>query len=234
MADNDYLGNIQQQRLNQQWSNNMAWSTPYWMKGDFKQGSSVSQNRFQNRFQAPNAGVSQSWRGGEILDTRTKAGATANAVDQIGQGLVQRNLSNQKRQQAGQQLASGWQSLPQQAQAAQNKQQYTNAFKPATAPAVPTSPLPPPAPGVQPFGTPAQNQAFPAPGTPAPARPPLTQQQQQAVAGVQQMKAARQPTPTMASKPSAKTRSQRRTMGTEAINRIRESLNEQNTPDFLK
>jgi hypothetical protein len=48
MADNDYIGNIQSQRLNQQWSNNMAWSTPSWMRGGFKQGPNV-QSRAQSR-----------------------------------------------------------------------------------------------------------------------------------------------------------------------------------------
>jgi hypothetical protein len=236
MADNDYIGQLQNSRW-QTFNAGYLNRTPSWMQGDFKQGTSVSTARHQ----PARAGVSQYWAGGDIRDTRTKPGAAAEAVDKIGQGFVNRNLDRQaqaqqaqQQAQAGQQLASGWQNLPQQAQFAQMKQQYTNAFKPAPASPLPTSPLPPPAPGVQPFGTPAQNQAFPAPGTPAPARPPLTQQQQQAVAGVQQMKAARQPTPTTASKPSAKTRSQRRTMGTEAINRIRESLYEQNIPDFLK
>lgn len=48
MAENDYIGNIQNQRLNQQWSNNMAWQTPSWMKGGFKQGPNV-QSRSQAR-----------------------------------------------------------------------------------------------------------------------------------------------------------------------------------------
>ena len=204
--------------------------TPSWMQGEFKQGNRTSQNKYQ----AVDGGTRQSWRGGEIRDTRTKPGATANAVNAIGQGLVSRNLARQAQAQAPNPILSGYQNLPNQAMASKLKNQYASAFQPAPAPAVPTKPLPSPAPGVQPFGTPAQNQAFPAPGTTPPARPPLTPLQQSAVAGVAQMKAARQPTPTATSKTPAKTRSQRRTMGTEAINRIRQSLNEQNTPDFLK
>jgi len=60
MAENDYLGNIQNQRLNQQWSESMSWSTPSWMKGRLKQGPTVSQTRFR----APSAGVSQDWNKG--------------------------------------------------------------------------------------------------------------------------------------------------------------------------
>jgi hypothetical protein len=108
--------------------------TPSWMQGEFKQGNRVNQQRFQ----APNAGVSQSWRGGEILDTRTRPGATADAVAKIGQGFVSRNLNRQQsqaqaqqQQQAGQQFASAWQNAPQQAQLSRLAQQYANAFKPA-------------------------------------------------------------------------------------------------------
>jgi hypothetical protein len=70
------------------------------------------------------------------------------------------------------------------------------------------------------------------PDTPAPKV--LTPQQQQAIAGVQKMKENRSAsTPPPASKP-ARSRTQRRAMGAEAIAKIRESLNEQNIPDFLK
>ena len=47
MADNDYIGQIQNQRLNQQWSNSMNWSTPSWMRGGFKEGQKPSTQRFQ-------------------------------------------------------------------------------------------------------------------------------------------------------------------------------------------
>ena len=47
MADNDYIGQIQNQRLNQQWSNSMNWSTPSWMRGGFKEGLKPSTQRFQ-------------------------------------------------------------------------------------------------------------------------------------------------------------------------------------------
>ncbi len=60
MADNDYLGNIQNQRLNQQWSDSMAWNTPSWMRGQFKQGPRVSQTRFR----PPSTGVRQNWNKG--------------------------------------------------------------------------------------------------------------------------------------------------------------------------
>jgi hypothetical protein len=133
MADNDYLGNIQQQRLNQQWSNNMAWATPSWMQGDFKQGNRVSQTRYQ----APNAGVSQSWRGGEILDTRTKPGATAEAVDRIGQGFVSRNLNRQAQAQQAQQKQQAGQNFATQYQALASKAQYQAAF--SQGPSAPTS-----------------------------------------------------------------------------------------------
>jgi hypothetical protein len=48
MAENDYIGDIQNQRLNQQWSNSMAWQTPSWMRGGFKKGPTV-QSRSQAR-----------------------------------------------------------------------------------------------------------------------------------------------------------------------------------------
>jgi hypothetical protein len=231
MADNDsdYIGNLSTSRwqsMNASYLNR----TPSWMQGEFKQGNRTSQNKYQ----APNAGVQQSWSGGEIRDTRTKPGATADAVNAIGQGFVNRNLNRQAQAQKAQQSQQAGQNFYSQYVGLANRAQYQAAFQKSPAPALPSKAMPPPAPGVQPFGTPSQNQAFPAPGTPAPARPPLTPLQQSAVAGVAQMKAARQPTPTATSKTPAKTRSQRRTMGTEAINRIRQSLNEQNTPDFLK
>jgi hypothetical protein len=62
----------------------------------------------------------------------------AEAVNRIGQGIVDRNINvqaskaaQQQQAQAGQRLASAWQNLPQQAQAAQMTQQYASAFKPA-------------------------------------------------------------------------------------------------------
>lgn len=147
MADNDYLGNIQQQRLNQQWSNNMAWATPSWMQGDFKQGNRVSQQRYQ----APNAGVSQSWRGGEIRDTRTKAGVTAEAVDRIGQGFVSRNLNRQAQAQQAQQKQQAGQNFATQYQALATKAQYQAAFQKAPAPTLPTAPLQAPASNATPY-----------------------------------------------------------------------------------
>jgi len=222
MADNDYIGQLQNSRwqsLNAGYLNR----TPSWMRGDFKQGNRVSQQRYQ----AVDGGVRQSWRGGEILDTRTKPGVAAEAVDRIGQGFVNRNLNRQAQAQQAQQSQQAGQNFYSQYVALANKAQYQAAFQPSPAPALPSKAMPPPAPGVQPFGTPAQNQAFPAPGTPAPARPPLTPQQQQAVAGVQQMKASRQPTP---SKQPAKSRSQRRSMGQAAIAQIRQSLNNPSIP----
>ena len=225
MADSDYIGNLSTSRwqsMNASYLNR----TPSWMQGEFKQGNRTQQNKYQ----APNAGVQQAWRGGEIRDTRTKPGATAEAVNAIGQGFVSRNLNRQAQAQQAQQSQQAGQNFYSQYVGLANRAQYQAAFQKAPAPALPTKPLPSPAPGVQPFGTPSQNQAFPAPGTPAPARPPLTPLQQSAIAGVQQMKAQR----TAPAKTPAKTRSQRRSMGTDAINKIRASLNEQNTPDFLK
>ena len=61
MAENDYIGNIQNQRLNQQWSNNMAWSTPSWMRGGFKEGPRVSTQRFQ----ATTSGAQLNWGQGD-------------------------------------------------------------------------------------------------------------------------------------------------------------------------
>jgi len=78
MADNDYLGNIQSQRLNQQWSNSMAWSTPSWMQGGFKQGTPQGGG---STFRAANAGVQQSWTGDKIRDTRTRPTNWQGALD---------------------------------------------------------------------------------------------------------------------------------------------------------
>lgn len=58
MADNDYIGEIQSQRLNQQWTNSMSWSTPSWMRGNFKQGPRVSQTP---RYRTPSSGTRLDW-----------------------------------------------------------------------------------------------------------------------------------------------------------------------------
>jgi len=94
---------------------------------------------------------------------------------------------------------------------------------------------PEPRPAPTPFVRPTINVERGVRQTPTPPAPRvLTPQQQQAIEGVKKMKAERSAsTPPPASKP-AKTRAQRRAMGSEAIARIRESLSEQNTPDFLK
>lgn len=95
----------------------------------------------------------------------------------------------------------------------------------------PPEPRPAPTPFVRPTIK-VERGTRPTPAPPAPRV--LTPQQQQAIEGVKKMKADRSAsTPPPASKP-AKTRAQRRAMGSEAIARIRESLSEQNTPDFLK
>jgi len=138
MADNDsdYIGNLSTSRwqsMNASYLNR----TPSWMQGEFKQGNRTSQNKYQ----APNAGVQQSWRGGEIRDTRTQPGATANAVNRIGQGFVSRNLQRQAQAQAPNPILSGYQNLPNQAMASKLKNQYTSAFQPAPAPILPTAPL---------------------------------------------------------------------------------------------
>ena len=66
MADNDYIGEIQNQRLNQQWSNSMQWSTPSWMQAGFKQGPRVSQ---APRFRPPSIGMRLNWGANEhIMD----------------------------------------------------------------------------------------------------------------------------------------------------------------------
>jgi len=58
MAENDYIGEIQNQRLNQQWSNSMQWSTPSWMQTGFKQGPRVSQ---APRFRPPSINMRLNW-----------------------------------------------------------------------------------------------------------------------------------------------------------------------------
>ena len=250
MADTDYIGNLNTSRwqsMNASYLNR----TPTWMRGEFKQGNRVNQQRYQ----APNAGVSQSWRGGEILDTRTRPGATADAVARIGEGLVQKNLNNQQaqaqaqqQQQAGQQLASAWQNAPQQAQVSRMAQQYASAFKPA-APAPATSlttgvgainqnlarwQTPTPKPNLNPVLTGYQNamgqaavapmrQQYTNPGAPPRTFNP-TPLQQQAITGVQQMKASQKSTP--ANKP-ARTRAQKRGIAEAAFANIRQSLGNQ-------
>jgi hypothetical protein len=57
MADNDYIGNIQNQRLQQQWTNNMNMTTPSWMRGQFKTGPRVSTHRFK----APSINMRLNW-----------------------------------------------------------------------------------------------------------------------------------------------------------------------------
>jgi hypothetical protein len=66
MAENDYIGDIQNQRLNQQWSNSMNWNTPSWMQTGFKQGPRVSQ---APRFKPPSIGMRLNWGANEqIMD----------------------------------------------------------------------------------------------------------------------------------------------------------------------
>lgn len=66
MADNDYIGEIQNQRLNQQWSNSMQWSTPSWMRGGFKEGPRVSQ---APKFKPPRINMRLNWGANEqIMD----------------------------------------------------------------------------------------------------------------------------------------------------------------------
>jgi len=66
MAENDYIGEMQNQRLNQQWSNSMQWSTPSWMQTGFKQGPRVSQ---APRFRPPSIGMRLNWGANEhIMD----------------------------------------------------------------------------------------------------------------------------------------------------------------------
>jgi len=84
MADNDYLGQIQNQRLNQQWSNSMAWTTPSWMQGGFKQGTPQGGG---STFRAPNAGVRQSWDGAEMRDTRTRPTNWKGAIELYKESL---------------------------------------------------------------------------------------------------------------------------------------------------
>lgn len=230
MADNDYIGTIQNQRLQQQWSNNMAWSTPSWMQGGFKQGTQTSTARYQ----PVRAGVQQSWDGGEIRDTRTRPVA-ARAVNTIGQGLVQRNLNVQEEQAQAQQkeqeaedFYKSWVNAPNVAKAQALQNQYKNAFKPTSVTPVTPNPI---LSGYQRgaaavLKTKLQNQYF-NPGPPAPTPFNPTPQQQKAIAGTQQMKASRQPTP---AKTPAKTRSQRRSMGQAAIAQIRQSLNNPSIP----
>ena len=146
MADNDYIGQLQNSRwqsLNAGYLNR----TPSWMRGDFKQGNRVSQQRYQ----PARAGVSQYWAGGEILDTRTKPGVAAEAVDRIGQGFVSRNLNRQAQAQQAQQSQQAGQNFYNQYVGLANKAQYQAALQPAPAPKLPTAPLQPPASNTTPY-----------------------------------------------------------------------------------
>ena len=285
MADNDYLGNIQSQRLNQQWSNSMAWSTPSWMQGGFKQGTPQGGG---STFRAANAGVQQSWTGDKIRDTRTRPTNWQGAIDLYKESIKEGEeddgsssttpASRPRRTPAGTRtpaggttptgtttpgatpagrprprwmprftpepapatpegpnlILSGYQGLESRANTANIKKQYEDAFTPSKeptsvdltkgigainqnlakwkspAPALPSKPLVPPAPGVQPFGQPSGTPAFPAPGTPPPARPPKTPQQQKAITGVQQMREQRQNPSATGSTPASGSRAQNR------------------------
>jgi hypothetical protein len=148
MADNDsdYIGNLSTSRwqsMNASYLNR----TPSWMQGEFKQGNRTQQNKYQ----APNAGVQQSWSGGEIRDTRTKPGATADAVNAIGQGFVSRNLNRQAQAQQAQQSQQAGQNFYNQYVGLANKAQYQAAFQKAPAPTLPTAPLQPPALNATPY-----------------------------------------------------------------------------------
>jgi hypothetical protein len=338
MADNDYLGNIQSQRLNQQWSNSMAWSTPSWMQGGFKQGTPQGGG---STFRAPNAGVRQSWDGAEMRDIRTRPTDWKGAIDLYKDSLEEAEddgssssgpattpsspasrprrtpagtrtpagggtptttpsttptgggtpsttptgttptgtttptgsatpagrprprwmprftptpVQQQQQQQDGPNpLLSGYQGLESRATATNARRQYEEAFAPSNAPtsvdltkgigainqnlakwkspapALPSKPLVPPAPGVQPFGQPSGTPAFPAPGTPPPARPPLTDLQQKAIAGVQQMRQQRQNPSATGSTPASGSRAQNRSakpsrIGNFGQNRIKTNL----------
>lgn len=229
MADNDYIGNLQNSRwqsLNAGYLNR----TPSWMQGDFKQGTPTSTARYQ----PAHAKVHQSWDGGQIRDTRTRPVA-ANAVNAIGQGMVQRNLNVQEEQQQAQaqqqiqnQFYNTWSNAQSASQMQAMQNQYANAFKqPPATPVKPNPILSGYKAGMAKVQVQQlQNQYF-NPGAPTPAPFTPTAQQQQAITGVQQMKASRQAPP---SKKPAKTRAQRRSMGAAAIDQIRQSLNNPSIP----
>jgi hypothetical protein len=212
MAENDYLGNIQNQRLNQQWSNSMAWTTPSWMQTGFKQGREASTAKYQpvsmgiqpNYYRDAQMKMNPSMR---ATITPTVRGALAGGWSR-GRGArsgttgTTRTTGTTSRT-AGRPTSSGTPpsstapTLPTTPLPAPSPTTppYTGPSSPPPAP--PTSPLPPPAPGVMPAGTPTVTPAFPPPGTPAPppmSPAPLTPLQQRAVVGVAQNKA--QPTST--------------------------------------
>jgi len=249
MADNDYIGNIQANRWNSM-NQGFLSRTPSWMSSDFKQGSSVQQNRYQ----PANAGTRQSWSGGEIRDTRTASvmPSLLKATRNIADARRTNAIDKEQQAQAGQQFATNWQNMytqgVNQAKIAPLQQAYQNAFKPA-APG-PSSSLttgagainqnlarwqtPTPKPNLNPVLTGYQNamgqaavaplkKQYTNPGTPPRTFNP-TPLQQQAITGVQQMKAARQPAPS--TKP-AKTRAQKRGIAEAAFANIRQSLGNQ-------
>lgn len=283
--DSDYIGNLSNSRwqsMNASYLNR----TPSWMQGRLPR---AQQQAGGGTFRAPNSGATQSWEGGQMHPSLLKqhtasqdmAKGFGQLASQLGENRDQQQAQAQQQAQQAQQSQRAGQNFYSQYVGLVNKAKYQAALQPAPAPALPSKAMPPPAPGVQPFGSPAQNQAFPAPGTPAPARQPLTPKQQQAVAGVSQNKArsasssqpaqtpaftpmqrtpsvmatnrpARTPaSPSVSARPPltdlqqkaiagvqqmreqrnasankpTRTRAQRRTMGEEAINKIRQSLN---------
>lgn len=187
MAENDYLSNIQNQRLNQQWSNNMAWTTPSWMQADFKQGRAASTAKYQpvsmgiqpNYYRDAQMKMNPSMR---ATLTPTVRGALAGGWSR-GRGArsgttgTTRTTGTTSRT-AGRPTSSGTPpsstapTLPTTPLPAPSPTTppYTGPSSPPPAP--PTSPLPPPAPGVMPAGTPTGTPAFPPPGTIAP--PPMS------------------------------------------------------------
>lgn len=193
MAENDYLGNITNSRW-QSMNSSYLNRTPSWMQGRLPR---AQQQTGGGTFRAPNSGATQSWEGGQmhpsLLKQHTASQDMAKGFGQLsaqlGENRDQRQAQAQQQAQQAQQSQRAGQNFYNQYVGLATKAQYQAAFQKAPAPALPSKSMPPPAPGVQPFGTPPQNQAFPAPGTPAPARQPLTPKQQQAVAGVAQNKA---------------------------------------------
>jgi hypothetical protein len=245
MADNDYIGNIQSQRWN---SLNQGYlsQTPSWMRSDFKQGSFTQQNRYQ----PTSAGTRQSWSGGEIRDTRTVSAMPSLLKATRGLANAQRINAEDKEQQAqaAQQFSANMQGMytqgVNQAQIAPLQQAYQNAFKPAApAPSTPLTtgvgainqnlarwqtPAPTPNPLLTGYQS-AMSQAAVAPLKKQytnPVAPPRTFNpspvQQQAITGVQQMKASRQP-----AKAPARTRAQKRGIAEAAFANIRQSLGNQ-------
>ena len=136
MADNDYIGQLQNSRW-QSYNAGYLNRTPSWMQGDFKQGHFTSQNKYQ----AVDGGTRQLWGGdAKIRDTRTAPVAGA-VVRELGKGFVSRNIQRQAQAQAGQQQAQAGQNFYNQYVALANKAQYQSAFQKAPAPTLPTAPL---------------------------------------------------------------------------------------------